>query len=202
MTPSLSLGRWEPLSPDELDDALAPVESIWWLAGGWAIDLFLGRRTREHEDIDVQILRGDHVAIREALGDWDAHAVDPPGSLRPWPLGEELAPRVHDIWVRRDADDPWRFQLMIADVDGADWVYRRDRRVRRALDELTGPASTPGRRVLAPEVQLLYKSKGLRPKDEADFVAALSALDPAQRTWLADALTLVSPTHPWLGQLR
>jgi len=122
LTPPPSLGRWEPLTPDELDEVMSAVDRSWWLAGGWAIDLFLGRRTREHEDIDVQILRPDHVAVRAALSGWDAYAADPPGTLRPWPVGEELAADVHDIWVRRGAGDPWRLQLMIADVDGDDWV--------------------------------------------------------------------------------
>jgi len=67
---------------------------------------------------------------------------------------------------------------------------------------LTGPASNGSRRVLAPEVQLLYKSKGLRPKDETDFAAARTALDAAQRAWLAGALAKVSPDHPWLAHLR
>src|SRR4051794_4598563 len=200
--PAAELGRWDALTPEQLDDVMSVVSARWWLAGGWAIDAFLGRRTRDHDDIDVQILRPEHVAVRAALSEWDAHAADPPGTLRPWPVGEELAPEVHDIWVRRSAGDPWRFQLMIADVDGDEWVYRRDDRIRRPVAELTGPVSSRGRRVLAPEVQLLYKSKGLRPKDEADFAAAHPALDSAQRSWLADALATVSPSHPWLAHLR
>ena len=28
----------------------------WMIAGGWAIDLFLRRVTREHEDVDIAIL--------------------------------------------------------------------------------------------------------------------------------------------------
>ena len=181
---------------------MAAVDTRWWLAGGWAIDLFLRRHTREHDDIDVQILRPDHVDVRAALCEWDVHVADPPGTLRPWPVGEQLPLAVHDIWVRRSVGDPWRFQLMVADVDGGDWVYRRDERIRRPIHALTGPASTASRQVLAPEVQLLYKSKGLRPKDEADFAAVLPVLDAAQRGWLADALMTVSPSHPWLARLR
>jgi hypothetical protein len=55
--------------------------------------------------------------------------------------------------------------------------------------------------VLAPEIQLLYKSKGLRPKDQADFDAVLPALRPEQRRWLRDALTIESPSHTWLSGL-
>ena len=40
--------------------ALAPMntcQTAWWVAGGWALDLFLGRMTRPHHDVDVAILR-------------------------------------------------------------------------------------------------------------------------------------------------
>src|SRR5438477_577830 len=114
------LGDWDPLSPGELAHTLAPVRARWWLAGGWALDLFLGRETRAHDDIDVQILRPDHLRVRSALADWDAHAVDRAGTLRPWPVGEELPPAVHDIWCRRSPADPWASQLMIADTAGGD----------------------------------------------------------------------------------
>lgn len=53
------LHRWQPLRPDEIGELLADCRVTWWIAGGWAIDLFLGESTREHSDIDVLILRKD-----------------------------------------------------------------------------------------------------------------------------------------------
>jgi hypothetical protein len=199
--PTTDLGPWDALSPADLATVFAGVAAIWWLAGGWALDLFLGRVTRPHDDIDVQILRRDHLRIRKALASWDMHAADPPGTLRPWPVNEELPASVHDVWCRRSPDEPWAFQLMIADTEGDDWVYRRDPRVRRPLGELSGPTSTRTMRVLTPDVQLLYKSKGLRPKDQQDFDAVLSALTTRQRAWLRQALTTASPSHPWVAAL-
>ena len=90
---------------------------------------------------------------------------------------------------------------MIVDAVDDTWVYRRDPRIRRPLAELDGPASDASRRVLAPEVQLLHKSKAPRAKDESDFAAMAAELAPSQRAWLADALALTSPDHPWLGAL-
>lgn len=55
--------------------------------------------------------------------------------------------------------------------------------------------------MLAPEVQLLYKSKQPRPKDQADFEAVLPSLTGGQREWLRAALTIVSAGHPWLRVL-
>ena len=196
------LGDWDPLSPGELAHTLAPVRARWWLAGGWALDLFLGRETRAHDDIDVQILRPEHLRVRSALAAWDAHAAEPAGTLRPWPVDEELPPGVHDIWCRRSSADPWAFQLLIADTAGGDWVYRRDPRIRRPLAELSGPTSTRAMQVLSPDIQLLYKSKALRPKDQQDFDAVLPALTTLQRRWLRTALTTAAPGHPWLHALR
>ena len=52
------------------------------------------------------------------------------------------------------------------------------------------------------EVQLLYKARNTRPKDQQDFEAALPLLDQAARTWLYDQLRLVEPDgHPWCERL-
>ncbi len=48
----------------------------FWLAGGHAIDLFVGRVTRSHDDLDFVIRRVDQLVVQEALGDWDLHAAD------------------------------------------------------------------------------------------------------------------------------
>ena len=195
------LGAWTPLTPERLGEVLRDVTSPWWLAGGWALDAHLGRHTRPHGDTDVLVLRRDHVRVRTALAGWDAHAADPPGSLRPWSVGEVLPDAVHDVWVRPAVDAAWAFQLMIDDTYGDEWDYRRDARVRRPLASLTGAASTPGCPVLAPEVQLLYKSKGLRPKDRQDFAIVLPTLSREQVQWLREALALTDPEHPWLREL-
>ena len=47
--------HWQPLSVQETVDLLYSLPVPWWIAGGWAIDLYLGRQTRPHEDIDVLI---------------------------------------------------------------------------------------------------------------------------------------------------
>jgi hypothetical protein len=195
------LGPWEPMTPAEVANLLGSAPCVWWIAGGWAIDLHLGRRTRHHDDIDVLILRHDQLVMQEVLRHWDLHAADPPGTLRPWRHGEVLPPEVHDIWCRRTPESPWSLQFMIDTATDGLWTYRRDPRVRRPLGELDGEASNSDRRVLAPEVQLLQKSKTLRPKDEADFLAVRDCLTDEQRVWLARSLRLVSPTHHWLAEL-
>ena len=53
-----------------------------------------------------------------------------------------------------------------------------------------------------PEIALLFKAKHTREKDQADFDAVLPLLDPDARAWLADALELVHPGHPWIEATR
>jgi len=192
-------GPWEHIPVGEVASAMASFERPWWIAGGYAIEAFLGHSIRDHADIDIGLLRHDHVAVHEHLAGWELHCAHPPGTLRPWQSGEQLESGVHDIWARRDATDPWRFQLMLDESAGQEWICRRDSRIHRPLATLTFEVDNV--RYLAPEVQLFYKAKGLRPKDILDFEAARPLLSVSQTNWLQDALRLVHPTHPWLTLL-
>lgn len=180
---------------------MSGVNLPWWVAGGWAIDLHIGHKTREHEDTDILVLRQAHLRVQEHLAGWNLYAADPPGSLREWLPGEALPHGVHDIWCRRSPEEPWCLQLMLNDSDRGIWTYRRDPRIRRPVAELSGSASTSRMPVLAPEIQLLYKSKAPRAKDELDLKSVSPVLSDVQLTWLAKALATASPGHPWLDVL-
>jgi hypothetical protein len=199
---ALSLGPWQPWSPQDVARFFAPLTVPWWIAGGWAIDLFLGRQTREHEDIDVHILRRDQQVVRALFGGWDMQAALPPPRDEAWPfrswrLDEELDADIHDAWCRTTPTQPWALQLMIADTRDDLWLFRRKPTIARSIASI-GCVSAEGIPYLAPEIQLLYKAKGLRPKDEADFAHALPALDQERRQWLRNALAEAHPGHPWL----
>lgn len=199
------LGRWQPWRPREVAALFASLRAPWWIAGGWAIDLFLGRQTREHEDIDVQILRRDQHAVRALFGAWDVQAALPPPRdetwpFRPWTLDEPLDLAIHDVWLRPTATEPWALQLMVADSHAERWLFRRMPTIGRPIETI-GDVTVEGIPYLAPEIQLLYKAKGRRLKDEADFKQTLPALDQDRRHWLRNALTMTHPNHPWLKQL-
>jgi hypothetical protein len=99
----MDLSRWEPASVEEVGAAFARHPGPWWVAGGVAIELAVGRRIRDHADIDIGVLRTDHVAAPDVLPDWELWAADPPGTLRPWARGEVLPREVHDVWCRPSA---------------------------------------------------------------------------------------------------
>ena len=188
---------WEPATLPEVAALLARVRVPWWIAGGYAIELAVGRAFRAHADIDVLLLRRDPRAIEAALPWWEWWAADPPGTLRPWSRGELLGDDVDDVWCRPSAAAPWRIQFMLDKAEGDEWVSRRNPAVRRKIASLGG-VSAGGIPYLAPEVQLFAKAHRTRPKDELDFTAALPVLDGTQRRWLAEAQ---EQDHPWLGRL-
>jgi hypothetical protein len=195
------LGPWDPMTPAEVAALLGPLAAPWWVAGGWAIELFLGYTVRPHGDVDVLLLRRDQEWVHKVLKGWDIQAADPPGSLRPWHEGERLPAEVHDIWCREALGGPWRFQFMLDEADGDQWRSRRDVRLRRPVSSL-GFRTDDGILVLAPEVQLFYKAFGRRPKDEVDFAAALPVLGSDARQWLDEALGMAAPSHPWRDVLH
>lgn len=200
MLTGTDLDRWDPLTPSQAATLLRGCPSPWWIAGGYAIDAFVGViGRRPHEDLDVGLLARDQHAIRCWLRGWDAWCADPPGTLRRWRVGEYLDEPLHDIWLRPAEAAPWRLALVLNPSEDDDWVYRRDRRVRRALAEIVWHAD--GIPYLVPEVQLLFKAKSMREKDELDFTDAAPLLAIEQRRWLRAALELAHPGHPWIQRL-
>jgi len=196
------LGRWDPLSVPELARLLAPARFPWWVAGGHALDLFVGHTTRPHGDLDVEVLRRDQHAAQRLLAGWgwDLH-VAASGRLRPWRDREWLGAGANSVWCRPAPNAPWHLQLMFADSDNGTWVFRRNPAIVQPLEAI-GLRTADGVPYLAPSVQLLFKAKAPRPKDIADFNLVLPGLFGADRAWLASALAATHPGHPWLARLQ
>ncbi len=157
----------------------------WWIAGGWAIDLFVGHETRAHGDIEIAVLRRDQLAIQKQLKGWDLQIADV-GSLEPWPTGQAIVPAKHAVWARRGGD-AWEIEIALEESEGTRWIYRRHTRIGLNIADL-GMRSDSGIPYIRPEVALLYKSKATRPVDETDFLYVLPRLDPARKAWLVAAL--------------
>jgi hypothetical protein len=193
---------WRPLTVDDVAALFADAVFPWWIAGGIALELAVGQHIRSHSDIDVLILRPHHLAARQLLADWDCWAADPPGTLRPWAVGSELADAVHDVWCREEPNGDWRLQLMLDETVGDVWLSRRDQAIQAPLRSLTR-TTRDGIPYLAPHVQLYYKAKRPREKDELDFKAVIEAGISLDKRWLRDAIAHSYGTHhPWLRLLR
>jgi hypothetical protein len=183
---------WEPLELDEAAALMSGFPGPWWIAAGWAIELHVGRKLREHSDVDLLVLRDDQAAIRSQLPGWDVQVAHG-GKLEPWREGRRLEPPRSGLWARSDPAGPWRLQFLLAEQEGDMWLYRRDPRIRLPVAEI-GLRSRDGIPYLRPELTLLFKSKEPRERDEVDFDAVLPLLGPNERDRLAAWLP---PDHPW-----
>ena len=56
---------------ESVTSLMANFNETWFIAGGWAIDLFIGKETREHQDLEIAILRKDQLNLKTYLKEWD-----------------------------------------------------------------------------------------------------------------------------------
>ena len=192
-------GPWDPLTPAQVADRMAGVGVPWWIVGGWAVEAFTGRG-REHEDVDVAFLRADLGRVLEHLSQELCVWSNLGGTLRPLRRPDDLLDGARQLWVRRDGASPWLMDLAMTPHEGETWIAPGDARISRPLDEATFTAED-GIRYLRPELVLFMKAKLTRPKDAADLLAILPALDASARAWLRDAIDEVHPGHPWLTEM-
>lgn len=193
--------QWEAIRPTDVADLLDGFPGPWWIAGGWALDLFVGRQTRDHDDIDVAILRRDQLRLHDHLRDWDLRFATPGHVLEPWD-GRPLAASVHVLWARRShaVTAPWTCEFVLNEERDGCWAFRRNLAVKRALEGICLHAGTLP--YLRPEIVLLYKAKEPTEKDELDFATVEPRLSPSERRWLHVALESTHPGHRWLERLR
>ncbi|WP_409297393.1 nucleotidyltransferase domain-containing protein [Peribacillus sp. SCS-26] len=158
--------NWEPLSVNDAAQIFNNIPIAWWIAGGWALDLFLGRQTREHADLDVVILRHDYLSLYRYLHDKWEMSKAAGGRLIRWEKDETLNLHDDNIWIKKKGSPTWAFQVMILNTENEEWIYKRKKTIRKAVKDIW-TVSSIGIPILRPEVQLLYKggSSVLREKD-------------------------------------
>lgn len=88
---------WDAWSPAELSCRLSRVSNPWCVVGGWALDLWHGTKTREHEDLEFTILREDLSVFRYALNDMEFYTIDD-GQLQPLAANREPRAETSQIW--------------------------------------------------------------------------------------------------------
>jgi hypothetical protein len=200
MMPNIPYTSWKPLSVAEALQLFDNAPFKWGLAGGYAVEQFVGIPIRTHSDLDVIVFRDEQHLVQHWLKDWHLYAADPPGMLRPWLTNEYLPYGIHDIWGRRMDTNAWQLQVMLAEVEWNEWFSRRNNLIRGQRNELLAVYhEIPCVRI---EVQLMYKAHHRLPKDETDFQTCLPLLRPEAKKWLKDQLCLLYPDgHPWLACL-
>ena len=191
--------QWQASDLGEVIADLGARPWVWWLAGGRALDLFLGRSGRPHADLDIAVPRRDIGEFLRRLAGWDIHEAHG-GTLVPLECGTAPRLNVNSLWCRRRGATHWSFEVLLDEVRGDTWMYRRDPRITRPMRD-TVMRSTQDVPFLAPEIQLLYKSKDTRDRDRIDFANVRPHLDASAIHWLKNALELTAPSHEWLALL-
>ena len=188
-------------TPDQAALALEGVSAQWAVAGGWALDLWLGSQTREHEDLEIAVPAACFPEIRarlEGLG-LKLYAIDD-GQVIALEPGEAPGSRTHQTWVMDPAVNGWRMDIFREPGDAKTWVYRRtgDLSAPRAWANGRTAAGIP---YVAPQIVLLFKAKAAREKDQEDFSNVAPHLSSEARAWLATALRTTHPGHAWIDRL-
>ena len=187
------LAQWEPLGCGDVVHPFEDFPAPWWICGGHALELALGRSWRSHDDMDVGVLRRDASRLVGLFDGWDVE-IAAAGVLSPWNGSVLRADESqNNLWCRRAAAQPWCLDITIADGNREFWVFRRDPRIQVQWKHavLRTPEGVP---YLAPELQLLYKSRQSRRKDNLDAKEVIPSLEPDQRDRLH---LLLAADHPW-----
>lgn len=206
---------WAAWRPNEAAHALAGVAAPWYVAGGWAIDLFLGEQTREHDDLEIGVPAARFDEVADVLGGLELFVIGPdlasplpnadeesgPALATPFADAGALLKDCHQTWALERTAACWRLDVFREPSDGDTWVSRRDGRIRLPYDELI-ERTADGIPYACPEIVLLFKAKVAREKDDDDLAAVLPRLPAGRRGRLASLLARAHPGHRWLAELN
>ncbi|MCH8813994.1 MAG: hypothetical protein IH957_02690 [Chloroflexi bacterium] len=198
----------QPVAP--IADLMSSFPAPWALCGGWAVDAWLGRSTREHVDVDISVFVQDRQALFEHLAGWQLVA-----------HGLNVEINTHKLWDSQPLDFPghiharldrgevlpdgdllpeqgFTLDIQLGDRSGTDWVLNAKPRIVIPIEDAV-QKSPWGLPAVVPEVLLFFKSLELRRRDKLDFLALLPHLTQERRDWVRGAISLAG--HPWLSQL-
>lgn len=210
---------------DDLNIFFKGFPHTWCVSGGWAIDLFLGRKTRDRCDLDVSVFNpGHHDSVEFILGkQWAIEGKEADGFKRigdvndldeeiryfwSFPRGAAFISEYTDnngnrrISYNRQTQESLDYIEVFFDrFEDDEFVYRRNTSIRRSKEKSV--IQKPEYAFLAPELVLLYKSKRIRPTDNLDLQAAIAEMDSEQRDWLLNALLAeYDQDHAWIRKLK
>jgi hypothetical protein len=181
----------------DVQEILKELKAPWFIAGGWAIDLALGRKTRDHKDIDICVFYKDAEHIFNYFCDWDKQLVIPNSSDRilidDWKL---LSPPNHELHIYKDN---FELELLFNKLADDKVLFRRDESIKISLSEFYGT------RFGIPYVNskwiLLYKAKYIKPLDDEDFKNILPLLSTVEKDWLKSKLMILKSNCDWISLL-
>ncbi len=208
---------------EQINDLLKEMPFMHAFCGGFAIDLFLGRESRRHGDVDIFACWADRSAIIEAMLARGFEVYEMLGGGKSHRL--ESVPEVElrkNIFCIKDGceimhaiptDEPgiyWNdfrhtgqtkpdyLEFLFNECAEDGFVYWKNAAIRRPLEKAI--LSDGQFSFLAPEICLLYKAE--TPEREGyqqDYELAMEKMNAEQKAWLNDALMRSYPEgHAWI----
>jgi len=205
---------------------LGDLKAKWCFCGGWAIDLFVGKESRPHKDLDIMVFKKDlqeTIAYMEQSG-WTVEAPTRQGFLpvdadnfeefeydnlwcmnNHYPLDylkvDEQSAYNFYHYERDEQKDVDFIEILLNSSEKGYFVYGPNPGIR--LDVRKAVYSFEGQPFLAPEIVLLYKSKYLSEDNQADFDLVIPKMNDEQKLWLIEALkNEYGLDHPWVEMLK
>jgi len=182
------------------------------VCGGHAIDLFLGRKTRPHKDLDVSIYWEDRDKIVQYMlnESWDLYEPCGGGYLHKINNVEDQKRLRSNIWCVKPENRHYKFtehekDMFAVEFDDSeqieldyieilfntrtekDFLFERNHETKIGLDNAI--ININGIPFLSPELVLLYKSTRLEEhNNQLDFENASKKLNKEQLSWLKNAM--------------
>ncbi len=191
--------------------------------GGYAIDLFLGRQTRKHRDIDILAYWEDRDSIieymwslgfevYEMIGGGQTHRITDVNKQMKVKRNIIAVNNCDFVWIEptkssdifnidflpAEQTEPNFIEFLFNDKTENDFLYARNHHVKRSLDKaILYNYEIP---YLAPEICLLYKSTDTdRVGYQSDYDSAIKAINCEQKDWLNNSLKFMFPSgHQWI----
>lgn len=190
----------------------------WFVIAGWALDLFIGKKTREHKDIEISIWRDEASSLFKRFSNSRVDMVVGHKRYQALEKDSVIDKRGHLV-IRNISMEGKSFDIELFTTERIDdhWIFRKQNDVKAPMDEAVLTAAC-GTRYLAPQYVLLYKSwfypsmeqvirdmpseadflRKCWETDCRDFQIALPLLSERQKQQLYQLLNTFTPGIPWL----
>jgi hypothetical protein len=91
--------KWDAWSPEEVARLLSGIEAPWYVAGGWAIDLFLRGQRRPHADLEIAVPNDRFREVAKALASFELFVISGRDEARALENASDELDRTHQTWA-------------------------------------------------------------------------------------------------------
>lgn len=109
-----------------INSLMTGFDRTWFFVGGWAIDLFVGKETRVHQDLEFAVFRKDQIYLKDYLEGWEFKKVIK-GEFHSWE-NEFLELPIHEIHASKVLNGD-NIEILLNETKENDWTFRRDLRI-------------------------------------------------------------------------